>query len=95
MGLRRLHAAAAQLQGKAVIGDQVGVQGVACLVGGTAAPAILGDLVDRYGWTIPAAIGVTAATYLACIVLSCFLRVGSAGLSGEENRESSQGVLSA
>ena len=71
------------------------ILGVACLVGGTAAPAILGDLVDRYGWTIPAAIGVTAATYLACIVLSCFLRVGSAGLSGEENQESSQGVSNA
>ena len=33
VGLRRLHAAAAQLQGEAVIGDQVGVQGVARLVG--------------------------------------------------------------
>lgn len=51
------------------------ILGVACLIGGTAAPAILGDLVDRYGWTIPQAIGVTAGTYLLCILLSVFLHV--------------------
>ncbi|MDO5300305.1 MAG: MFS transporter [Clostridia bacterium] len=51
------------------------ILGVACLIGGTAAPAILGDLVDLYGWTIHQVIGVTAATYLLCIILSVFLRV--------------------
>lgn len=51
------------------------ILGVACLVGGTAAPAILGDLVDLYGWSIPQAIGVTSFTYLLCILLSLFLRV--------------------
>lgn len=53
------------------------ILGVSCLIGGTAAPAILGDLVDRYGWTITQAIGVTVGTYLLCIVLSAFLRVSA------------------
>lgn len=51
------------------------ILGVACLIGGTAAPAILGDMVDLYGWTIHQAIGVTAGTYLGCIILSVFLHV--------------------
>lgn len=51
------------------------ILGVACLIGGTAAPAILGDLVDRYGWSISQAISVSAGTYLMCIMLSAFLRV--------------------
>lgn len=51
------------------------ILGVACLFGGTAAPAILGDLVDIYHWTIPQVFSVTIATYALCILLSFFLRV--------------------
>lgn len=51
------------------------ILGVSCLIGGTAAPAILGDMVDLYGWTIPQAISVTAVTYFICVFLSVFLRV--------------------
>ena len=62
------------------------ILGVACLIGGTAAPAILGDLVDRYGWSIQQAIGVTAGTYLACILLSLFLRVKKCDSSMQETQ---------
>lgn len=51
------------------------ILGVACLVGGTLAPAVLGDLVDVYNWTIPQVFGVIVVTYLICIFLSLFLRV--------------------
>lgn len=51
------------------------ILGVSCLIGGTAAPAILGELVDLYGWSIQQAIGVTALTYFVCIILSVFLKV--------------------
>lgn len=51
------------------------ILGVACLLGGTAAPAILGNLVDIYHWTIPQVLGVTVGTYTLCILCSCFLRV--------------------
>lgn len=60
------------------------ILGVACLIGGTTAPAILGDLVDLYGWTIPQVIAVTAGTYLICIILSLFLRVRKYEPSADE-----------
>lgn len=55
------------------------ILGVACLIGGTAAPAILGDLVDVYNWTIPQVLAVTAGTYTICVILSLFLHIDTGG----------------
>ena len=63
------------------------ILGLACLIGGTIAPAILGDLVDKYNWSIPQAIGITAVTYLICIVLSLFLRVKKFDSSATPNSQ--------
>ena len=60
------------------------ILGVACLIGGTTAPALLGNLVDGYGWTIQEAIGVTAGTYLLCILLSLFLGLQSGGVFADK-----------
>ncbi|MED9822271.1 MAG: MFS transporter [Christensenellales bacterium] len=68
------------------------ILGVACLIGGTAAPAILGDLVDRYGWSISQAISVTAGTYLVCMMLSAFLRMRPYARSQELGQKSRREV---
>jgi MFS family permease len=49
------------------------ILGVACLIGGTVAPAVLGDLIDKYNWTLPQVFGVIVVTYFLCIVLSGFI----------------------
>lgn len=50
------------------------ILGVACLIGGTIAPAAMGALVET-GWSIPGILGLCACTYFLCILLSVFLRV--------------------
>lgn len=49
------------------------ILGIACLIGGTIAPVVMGLLVES-GWPIPNVLGLCAFTYLLCIIASVFLR---------------------
>ena len=60
------------------------ILGVACLIGGTIAPAAMGALVET-GWSIPGILGLCACTYFLCILLSVFLRVEKYEPAAEQN----------